>query len=317
MPTPISSDLRKRVVAAVFGGMSYDDAAARFRVGRASVSRWVRRHRETGDVQPDPMGGPNNVRLDAEGLKVLEALVEEQPDRTLAELSEELEKRHGVKVSLPTIGLGLTKLGISRKKKKLTAEEGQCERIDELRQRFEGRAPTMPLERLVFIDETGTFISMTRTHARSRRGTPAVDYVPRNRGKALTVIGALTICGMEAVMTVDGGTTAAVFLAFVEQILVPTLLPGDYVVLDNLAAHKDPRIRDAVKGAGAHLVFLPPYSPHLNPIESCWAKVKGLLRTAKARTREALEAAVVEAIAAVSPIDCAGWFSHSGYSVST
>ena len=118
-----------------------------------------------------------------------------------------------------------------------------------------------------------------------------VDAVPRNRGTVITMVGALRMEGLVAMMTIQGGVCSDVFVSYVKQVLVPALQPGDIVVVDNLAAHKDPRVAELLDSVDASLLFLPPYSPDLNPIEECWSKVKGLLRTAKARTRQALDEA--------------------------
>lgn len=167
--------------------------------------------------------------------------------------------------------------------------------------------------RFIFLDEAGSNIAMTREHARSQRGERAHDVVPRNRGTVTTMLGALTLDGISALMTIEGGTSSEVFQAFVDQMLVPTLLPGDTVILDNLAAHKDEDALQSIRDAGATVVFLPPYSPEFNPIELAWAKVKRLLRDAKARTREALDEAIAKAIDLITSEDASGWFRHCGY----
>jgi transposase len=317
MPRPYSTDLRERVVQAAKAGMSYDDVAEQFGVGRATVGRWLRRARTKGSLEPDKMGGPNNVKLDAAALDVLAKLVAEQPDATLMELIDRLEERTGLRVGLATIVRGLTKLGLSRKRKSIVATEQGSDRVQALRAAFKTRQSGFEPHRLVFIDETGTSISMTRPYARSPRGVPVHDDVPRNRGVVLTVIGALTISGLDAVMTITGGTTADVFLAYVDNVLAPVLNPDDLVVVDNAGAHRDARVKAAVEACGAHLVFLPPYSPDLNPIESCWSKLKQLLRSAKARTQDALEAAIATAMGQITSCDSAGWFHEAGYSIST
>lgn len=166
----------------------------------------------------------------------------------------------------------------------------------------------------MFIDEAGSNISMTRDRARSKRGTRAVEAVPRNRGTVTTIIGALTVDGLEAVMTVEGGTDRNVFIAFVEQVLLPILRPGDLVVMDNLAAHKTKEVRELLASVGASPVWLPPYSPELNPIELAWAKVKDFLKTCKARTREALDLCVgMAAEWVVTPAEAQAWIRHCGY----
>jgi transposase len=121
--------------------------------------------------------------------------------------------------------------------------------------------------------------------------------------------------GVEAVMTIDGATDAEVFRVYVEQVLRPTLRPGDIVIMDNLRAHKAAGIRAAIEQAGAQVLYLPPYSPELSPIEPCWSKLKTALRTAKARTREALEHAIVQALATITALDTRSWFHHCGYTL--
>ena len=128
-----------------------------------------------------------------------------------------------------------------------------------------------------------------------------------------TLIAALHLAGMTAAMTVEGATSGAVFDAYVIRVLVPSLRPGQIVVVDNLAAHKSSRARAAIEAAGCQLVSLPAYSPDLNPIEEAFAKIKALLRAAAARSREALDAAIAVAMRAVTPDDAAGWFAHAGY----
>lgn len=154
---------------------------------------------------------------------------------------------------------------------------------------------------------------MTREYGRAPRGKRVHDRVPRNRGDVITMIGALTTTGLQAMMTIEGGTDGDVFTAYAEQILGPKLSTGDIVILDNLSAHKDKRVRTAIENRGAKLVFLPPYSPDLNPIELAWSKVKAILKKLKARTHDALEAAVAKAMKIVTAQDAIGWFCHCGY----
>jgi transposase len=156
---------------------------------------------------------------------------------------------------------------------------------------------------------------MTRQFGRAPRGERVIGAVPQNYGANLTMIAALGLHGIEAVMTIDGATDAEVFHAYVEQILGPTLRPGDIVVLDNLSAHKTTAIREVIEGRGAQLLYLPPYSPDLAPIEQAWSKMKTFLRSAKARTREALELAIQQALTTITAADAHGWFRHCGYTV--
>jgi len=166
---------------------------------------------------------------------------------------------------------------------------------------------------LVFVDECGTHTSMTRRRARAARGTRARGSVPRNRGTVTTLITGLTLGGMTPAMTIEGGTSAAVFTTYLERVLVPSLRRGQVVVVDNVGAHKPERVRELVEAAGCRLVFLPAYSPDFSPVEEAFSKLKTLLRAARARTRGALDDAVADALGAVTPADAAGWFDHCGY----
>jgi transposase len=166
----------------------------------------------------------------------------------------------------------------------------------------------------VFVDESGFHTSMTRLRARAPRGKRAYGRVPRNRGKNQTLIASVTLeGGMGEAVSIGGSTDAEVFETYVEQFLAPTLEAGQVVVLDGLGAHRTERVRELVEGRGAELLFLPPYSPDLNPIEEAFSKVKNIVRKIGARTREALDKAMGEALGAVTLEDAAGWFSHCGY----
>jgi transposase len=156
---------------------------------------------------------------------------------------------------------------------------------------------------------------MTRLYGRAPKGERVIGAGPRNFGANVPMLAALGSQGVEAVMTIDGATDAEVFRVYVEQVLRPTLRPGDIVILDNLRAHKATGIREAIEQAGARLQYLPPYSPDLSPIERCWSKLKTALRTAKARSREALERAIAQALATITTADAQSWFRHCGYTV--
>lgn len=156
---------------------------------------------------------------------------------------------------------------------------------------------------------------MTRRYGRAVRGQRVHDAVPKNFGRNITLLGALSCHGLDAVMTVDGATDATVFRAYVAQVLAPTLRRGDIVVMDNLSAHKVQGIEATIAAAGAKLIYLPPYSPDWSPIEPCWSKIKTLLRGRKARTRDALDQALTKVINIVSNRDARGWFRHCGYPI--
>lgn len=170
-------------------------------------------------------------------------------------------------------------------------------------------------ERLKFVDESGINLALTRLFGRAPKGQRVVDSAPKNYGDNVTLLGVLSAAGVEALMTVNGATDGDIFLVFVRKVLAPTLREGDVVIWDNLGAHRSIAVREAVEATGARLVFLPPYSPDMNPIERCWSKIKTFLRAAKARTREALEAALKQALATVTESDARAWFAHCGYAL--
>lgn len=156
---------------------------------------------------------------------------------------------------------------------------------------------------------------MTRSHARAPRGERAVDAVPKNWGDSMTIVAALGLDGIVAPMMLRGAMNALAFEAYVEQCLVPALRKDDVVLMDNLAAHKRPFIRELIEAAGARLLYLPRYSPDFNPIEPAWSKFKAILRKVKARTADALNRAVAPALRAITPSDARGWFQFCGHRV--
>ena len=157
--------------------------------------------------------------------------------------------------------------------------------------------------------------SMTRRYGRGPRGVRVVGSVPLNHGPNTTIVGLLGMDGVSAVATLEGAINGARFQHYVEQTLGPTLVAGDVVIMDNLPAHKVAGIAAAIQHRGAQLVYLPPYSPDMSPIEHCWSKVKAYLRRAKARSQEALETALGEALDQVTISDAQGWFNHCGYAI--
>lgn len=156
---------------------------------------------------------------------------------------------------------------------------------------------------------------MTRLRGRAPRGQRVHDSAPAGHWWTTTMISSVRLDGTTACMTIEGATTAEVFQAYVQTVLIPTLKSGDVVVLDNLSAHKNSVTAGLIAAAGASLCFLPPYSPDFNPIEKMWSKVKESLRDAKARTPEELGDAIARALASVTPSDATGWFASCGYSI--
>ncbi len=172
---------------------------------------------------------------------------------------------------------------------------------------------TLDAQRLVFVDEMGTNTSLGPIYAYSLRGHRAYAKVPRNRGPNTTLLSSMSVEGMGPSLAVEGSIDREAFEAYVERVLAATLRPGQIVVMDNLSAHKGKRVREIIEKRGCVLLYLPPYSPDFNPIEEAFSKVKGLLRKAGARSREALVEAMGAALAAVGASDARGFFEHCGY----
>jgi transposase len=199
--------------------------------------------------------------------------------------------------------------GLDAQKKTLRASEQKAEARDAWLEAVAAVAS----EELVFLDETSSHLGYTPTYARAPRGQRAYAAAPRNPGENKTVIAALTLDGVRALMRFDGGMSRDRFVGYVRHVLAPTLRPGQVVIADNLRAHHADGARAAIEERGARFFPLPSYSPDFNPIEHAFSKVKQALRRAEARTDDALRAATWAAFATITPNDAAGWFAHCGY----
>ena len=175
------------------------------------------------------------------------------------------------------------------------------------------QAVELDIRKLVFVDEFGSNTALARMYARAPKGWRAYDRLPRNHGPNTTVIASLTLDGIGVCMQLQSAVDTAAFEAYVERMLAPSLRAGQVVVLDNLGAHKGERVRELVEARGARVLFLPTYSPDLNPIEEAIAKMKGILKGIGARTRESLSAAISQVIDVITPQDALSYFANSGY----
>ena len=203
-----------------------------------------------------------------------------------------------------------TCVGPAVEKKSLHAAERDSEANLKRREEFLVRIRAIEAEKLIFLDESGVTTSMTRRYARSPKGQRIAEATPGGHWKITTILGAMSLRGMIATMTVEAATDREIFLAYVEQVLCPALRSGDVVVMDNLSSHKVDGVRRLIEAVGAEVLYLPPYSPDMNPIEKAWAKLKQWLRAAKARTKEALDQAIAQALQRISPDNARAWFKH-------
>jgi transposase len=214
-------------------------------------------------------------------------------------------------------GVAAPRLGCQ--KKTLRASEQLRPDVAAERDDFNKEIAAVDPNRLVFLDESGILTNMTRRYARAPIGERACGEAPVN-WKRLTVLGALSLDGVTAMTTVTTGTTIPVFLDFLQTSVLPVLRehkPDAILVMDNLSAHKNQAVKDAIAAAGLTLRYLPRYSPDFSPIEPCWSKIKTALRAAAARTVESLEAALDAAVASVTADDATGWFGHCGYTTAS
>jgi len=195
------------------------------------------------------------------------------------------------------------------------ATERDKPEVLEKRKDFSKTISQIDPRRLKVIDESGVNTSMTRLYGRAPKGERVLGSVPHDHGPNVTIIGSISLEGVDAAMSFEGALNGDIFRVFVEQVLAPTLREDDVVVMDNLPSHKVKGIEEAIQRRGAQLLYLPPYSPDLSPIEECWSKVKAWLRKVEARTADALYEAIEHAFNQVTKSDLEGWFRHCGYAV--
>ena len=239
---------------------------------------------------------------------LLEEDIEGRPWATHKHWSEFLFAVCGAKVSEATICRVIKRLGHSRKKR----SAGASERDEWLRLVWRSMVGKFDGRRLVFVDKMGTHTSLAPLYAYAPRGKRAFFKIPRNRHKNTTLLASIGWEGMGPSMVIEGSTIKEVFETYVEHFLAPALKPEQVIVMDNLRAHKGERVRELIEGRGCELLYLPPYSPDLTPIEEAFAKAKALLRRAGARTREALVEGTGRALDAVTSRDAWGFFGHCG-----
>jgi len=306
---PYSQDLRQRVLHAIDAGQSQKTVAQTFRISVATIKRYLKARRERGHVLPKAIPGRPAVKGTV--LRThLQAQLEAHPDVTREEHCRLFEATHGIQVSPASLSRARMALGWTRKKKSLRAsEQDEAERAA-----WQEQTKQLPTQDLVIIDETGSRINMTPLYAYAPRGKRAIGTVPRNYGANLTLIASLSVQGIGEAMLLDGSTDAAAFEMYIEHILAPSLRKGQIVILDNLSIHLGPRIKQAIEGRSCQLLFLPAYSPDFSPIEGAFSKLKAILRRVGARTREALQDAIIQALPSITPADALGWFRHCGYS---
>jgi transposase len=183
------------------------------------------------------------------------------------------------------------------------------------RRAFTQAVAALELTRFKFLDESSVNLSLTRLYGRAAPGKRVVDSTPLHSGPQTTTLAVIGLAGISAPLVLSGAVNATVFYSYLQQCVVPTLQPGDVLVMDNLSAHKVAGVEDLIRACGAHVLYLPPYSSDFNPIELAWSKVKTALRRLKARTFPELIEALKQALLSITPQDIRGWFAHCGYAI--
>ncbi|MFC0220555.1 IS630 family transposase [Pseudochelatococcus lubricantis] len=312
MTRSYSLDLRERVLRFVGAGGSCHAAAAHFEVSVSFVVKLMAAFRETGSLEPKPVGGWRYSRLDPHRDFLVRRLAEKN-DITMPELVAELAKQ-GTVVDPSSISRWLIRNGYRYKKTLLASEQDRSD-VATARAEWAMRRPRMQLEphRLVFIDETGTTTKMSRLRGRCLKGQRLRSKAPFGHWKTQTFVAGLRCFGLTAPWVIDRPMNRRIFETYVETQLAPTLSKGDVVILDNLSAHKSLKAEEAIKARGAWMLFLPPYSPDLNPIEMAFSKLKAHLRARAIRTIEALWKAIGDICDLYSTAECRNYFKATGY----
>ncbi|MHB8283048.1 MAG: IS630 family transposase [Caulobacteraceae bacterium] len=310
MTAPYALDLRQRALARKAKGETHRQIAAALQISPSCVSKWVRRERETGSLAPAQIGGYKPRTLSGDCADWLRERIASGPV-TLRGLAAELAER-GIKIHPRAVWVFLHAEGLSFKKTLLPQEQTRPD-VARRRRRWKAHQHKIAPERLVFLDETWVKTNMAPLRGWGPRGRRLPGYAPFGHWKTLTFIAALRHDRIDAPWIIDGPINGELFGLYVQQVLAPTLSPGDVVVLDNLGSHKGRPARAAVRARGAHLIFLPPYSPDLNPIEQVFAKLKHLMRKAQPRDLDATWRKAGELLDLFSPQECANYLANAGY----
>jgi transposase len=204
---------------------------------------------------------------------------------------------------------------VAAKKKSLHASQRDTPGVKRKRSLFQKEVAELEVERFKFLDESSVNLSLTRLYGRAAPDQRVVDSTPQPSGSQTTTLAVIGWTGITAPLVLSGAVNGTVSYGYIQQCVVPTLEPGDILFMDNLSAHKVAGLEELIHSCGAHLIYLPPYSPDFNPIELAWSKVKTILRRLKARTFPALIEALKQALLAIMPQDIHAWFAHCGYAI--
>ena len=279
-----------------------------FGISVSTIQDWLKRFKATGAVVPLPRGHEQPLIKDDQA-QAVQAVVDQLPEAPLAQYCDAWEQATGQRVSTPTMCRALQRFDRPRKKKTVAA----AERDEVARDAWRELAETLPVERVTVFDESGTQLDMSSAYARAPRGERAYATERRNTGHKMTLLVGMTLAGMTAPFVVEGSVTTAVMETYVQQVLLPTLQPGDIVILDNLSVHHTPSVTRLFTEYGCRGLFLPAYSPDFSPIENAFSKMKGVLRRLRAQTVDTLITAIAQALDTITPQNASSYFAHAGF----
>src|SRR5258707_241333 len=309
MAKPYGDDLRRKFLLAYDGGEeTLEELADRFLVSVGWAKKISAQRNRTGQPERVPHQPGRKSRTNAETQRQVMNWVCVEARSDAGPTAGQIVQRGWHFTQLGTDLASVEEARPAPEKKSLHAVERDTEANRGRREQFVARIQSISPERLIFLDESGVTTSMTRLYARGTGGRRIHEATPGGHWKIMTILGAMSLSGMVATMTIEEPTDTDIFLAYVEHLLYPVLKAGDVVVMDNLSAHKPPAVREWIEKAGAEVLYLPPYSPDLNPIEKAWAKLKQLLREVKARSKQTLDQAITELLPSITPDNAKAWF---------
>ena len=307
-------DLRAKIVAAFdLGDTSTVALAERFQVSQPPVWRLINRYKNKETIEHKPHGGGQKSNLSAADHKLIVQLVAKDPTLTCENLAEQIGKRRNKKTNRWTVGKILSRLRITNKKISLEAEERHTPRVHKKRKIYRKLQKALKAKNLVFLDETGVNRLMGRDRGWAKTGQPAIAIRPINRRESTTVIGAMRQSGLVAMRSFKGGMKKYHFISFIKTVLGPCLSRGDVLAMDNLRSHHASEVRTQLSKRGVRILFLPPYSSDMNPIEILWSSLKQRFKSRFRRAVQTISRAIGGAWRSLRDLDLSPLLRRSGY----
>ena len=311
MRNAITNEIRKIIINHMEEGKSVLEIARFLRISPSAVYNIWNKYQETGDYTPLPQNSGRKPKITDEQMQRVFDKIKEQADITLEELIEELE----LPIKKSALSVRIINAGYTFKKKTLHPDAQKREDVIEARETFKNEQNQVDITAAYWLDESSINLGMTRLYGRALLNERVDDYVPDVRFERTSLIGALGIDGIVAPMSFKGTLNQEVFAQYIEQMLTPILKAGQVLFLDNLSVHKVKDVLKPLATKGVHVIFLPPYSSDLSPIENAFSKIKACLRKLKARTLPALLDGIKIAFDSITTSDILGWIKHCGYSL--